>query len=422
MENRRLERSRRDVSSGVDGLRFALRLAMVLCGLALTGTLWAQSADESIDLRTAQRLHARFLRGEQLTDDELAILSQARSERTARMGDGAPPRTGVFTNQALWTRHLVPLNAPGQGAMYKGQMGGLYGDGANTPPPALADAARKAMAMITPRDGSGLPDPQGRVVLLSIGMSNTSQEFAAFKTLADAELSRSPALVIVDGAQNGRDAAQWDLAHLTSLEVWSEVERRLSVARVTPAQVQIVWIKQARNSPSRLGEFPRHAEALKDNLIAMLQEAQRRFPNLKLAYLSSRTYAGYARSTVSPEPYAYESAFAVRAVILDQMKGNPRLNSDPERGTVMAPVVLWGPYLWADGSQPRPEDGFTWEPKDVGPDGIRPSEAGREKVARLLLDFFRLDPLARPWFTGTTPEASGVESFSPGTSPDSPPP
>ncbi len=387
-------------------------MGSILCLLALAGTLRAQSTNEPIDWPKAQRLNARYQRGEQLTDAELAILDRARSERTARTGEGAPPKPAVFTNRVLWTRHLVPLTALGQGATYKDQTGGLYGEGANLPPPGLATAARKALATIQPRDAAGAPDPEGRVVLLSLGMSNTSQEFTRFQALAAAEHTKAPALTLIDGAQGGRDAAQWDMAHLAALEVWAEVERRLALAHVTPAQVQIVWLKQARSSPARLGEFPRHVDVLKDHLIAILQEAKRRFPNLRVAYLSSRTYGGYARTAISPEPYAYESAFAVRGVILDQLKGNPRLNDDPDRGPVMAPVVLWGPYLWTDGAQPRPDNGLTWELGDVKPDGVHPSEAGQEKVAQLLLNFFRTDPLARPWFTGIAVEPAGDSSAS----------
>ena len=44
-----------------------------------------------------------------------------------------------------------------------------------------------------------------------------------------------------------------------------------------------------------------------------------RFPNLQLAYVSSRSYAGYATTELNPEPYAYESAFAVRWLIQDQI-------------------------------------------------------------------------------------------------------
>ena len=41
---------------------------------------------------------------------------------------------------------------------------------------------------------------------------------------------------------------------------------------------------------------------------------------------------------------------------------------------------------------------LAWERSDLGPDGTHPSETGRMKVARLLLDFFQTDQHARPWF------------------------
>jgi hypothetical protein len=38
----------------------------------------------------------------------------------------------------------------------------------------------------------------------------------------------------------------------------------------------------------------------------------------------------------------------VRWLIRDQIDGRPDLNPDPGKGPVKAPVLLWGPYLWAD--------------------------------------------------------------------------
>jgi len=46
----------------------------------------------------------------------------------------------------------------------------------------------------------------------------------------------------------------------------------------------------------------------------------------------------------------------------------------------------------------RRGDSLVWERADLGPDGTHPSERGRAKVARLLLDFLKTDPTARPWF------------------------
>ena len=122
--------------------------------------------------------------------------------------------------------------------------------------------------------------------------------------------------------------------------------------------------------------------------------AAERYPNLQLVYLSSRIYAGCANTPLNPEPYAYESAYAVRWVIADQMKELGGF----AKGQAQRPVVLWGPYLWADGVKGRQFDKLVWNKEDLGPDGTHPSESGRQKVAQLLLAFFRNDPIAKGWF------------------------
>jgi hypothetical protein len=176
-------------------------------------------------------------------------------------------------------------------------------------------------------------------------------------------------------------------------------DERLRQAGVTPQQVQAAWVKQALPGPANLGDFPKHAEVLKGHMVGLLDQAKRRLPNLRIAYLSSRIYAGYARTPLNPEPYAYESAFMVRWLIQDQVRGEPSLNFDPERGPVKSPLLLWGPYLWADGEKGRKIDDLVWKPEDLGPDGTHPSASGREKVARLLLNFMKTDPTAKGWFS-----------------------
>ncbi|MCX7014216.1 MAG: hypothetical protein NTW86_16970, partial [Candidatus Sumerlaeota bacterium] len=112
----------------------------------------------------------------------------------------------------------------------------------------------------------------------------------------------------------------------------------------------------------------------------------------------NRIYAGYASSELNPEPYSYESGFAVRGVIQDQMKGDPGMNCDPAKGEVKAPVVLWGPDLWADGLTPRKSDGLTWKVDEYLSDGTHPNDAGRKVVADMLLKFFKSDPTTKIWF------------------------
>lgn len=155
-------------------------------------------------------------------------------------------------------------------------------------------------------------------------------------------------------------------------------------------------VKLANVAPS--GDLNVHGKKLQKDTVAVLNNAKTRFPNLRIVYLGSRIYAGYASGPLNPEPYAYESAFAVRWLIQDQIKGDASLNYDPERGAVKAPLLLWGPYFWADGTTPRKSDGLVWEAKDMAGDGVHPSDSGRRKVADMLLKFFESDAEARTWF------------------------
>ena len=56
------------------------------------------------------------------------------------------------------------------------------------------------------------------------------------------------------------------------------------------------------------------------------------------------------------------------------------------------------PWLLAHWVERKPDHPFLiWEPKDVGGDGTHPSKSGREKVAKMLLEFFKADQTAS-WF------------------------
>lgn len=175
---------------------------------------------------------------------------------------------------------------------------------------------------------------------------------------------------------------------------WLEAERRIALSGATNAQVQIAWVKLANKGPS--GDLQTHGRKLYKDTLALLTNAKARFPNLRIAYLGSRMYGGYSTGALNPEPFAYESAFPARWLILDQIKGEAALNYDASRGAVQTPLLLWGPYLWADGVSPR-SDGLVYKREDLSGDGVHPSQLGREKIARQLLEFFKTDPLAKSW-------------------------
>ena len=348
------------------------------------------AGDNPIDFDRARELLRRSQRGERLTADEQEYLDRARAARRAAQRDAAPAAPEPRENTGL-----IPLSQMTAEDRYQEEDGGLYGGGQNEPPAAHAAAAIQAISEITPRDPAGRPSEDGRVVFVSISMSNATQEFSRFKRLADADPDKSPRLTIVDCAQGGQAMAEWvDPAAAP----WQEAERRLAAAGVTPEQVQVAWIKLANKTPR--GALAEHGGKLKRDTLAVIHNARQRFPNLKVAYLSSRIYGGYATSPLNPEPYAYESAFVVRWLIQDQMAGEDALNYDATRGDVRAPLLLWGPYLWADGTTPRSGDELVYTRDDLARDGTHPSEQGRDKVARLMLEFYRANPLADDWFVG----------------------
>jgi hypothetical protein len=363
-------------------------------------------AVNDIDWQKARALFRRFQAGEKLTPDEQAYLDRARGLRRRGVRPNQPnnarPAAAPLLREPLDQTPLTEFSAE---QTYKGFDGGLYGHGRNTPPEAHLTAAMKAVHAIQPLDADGHPARDGKVVMISNGMSNTTQEFSQFMRLAEADKSRSAHLVIVDGAQGGQEAFEWTRPRDPDANgrpsPWDVLMQRLERAGVSAKQVQVVWIKQARRNPASLGEFPEHARELQGRLATLVRMLKERFPNLRVAYLSSRIYAGYARSALNPEPYAFEGAFSVRWLIEDQIAGKPELNFDRAKGDVKAPLLLWGPYLWANGQRPRKADGLTYAPADLGPDGTHPSPAGRIKVANQLLNFFKTDPTARPWFTGS---------------------
>ncbi len=370
-------------------------LGALLCSTSIVvaqpkvGETPPKTTEDAIDFDKARALFQKRQNGGKLTPEEERYIQRAMEAR--RKQQGGAPAAGSLTPRA--STGMKPLSEMTADDRYKGQDGGLYGSGQNVPPEPHRRAAERELASIQPLDAEGRPSAQGRIVFVSISMSNATQEFSRFKRIADEDPAKSEKVTIVDCAQGGQAMAEWVPK---DARPWSVAEDRLQQARVTPQQVQVAWIKLANKGPR--GELTEHGKTLQRDTLAVIQNAKARFPNLRVAYLSSRIYGGYAANPLNPEPYAYESAFAVRWLLQDQIAGEKELNFTPAAGAVQAPLLLWGPYLWADGTTPRKSDKLTYTRDDLAGDGTHPSEAGRDKVARVMLDFFKTDPLAKPWF------------------------
>ncbi|MFN7975022.1 MAG: DNRLRE domain-containing protein [Acidobacteriota bacterium] len=287
------------------------------------------------------------------------------------------------------TTGLVPLTDLGPGT-YQGFQGGLYPGGSNVPPAAHETAAIAEARKVVPRDAAGNPDPvNGRVGCVAFGMSNTTYEFSVFERQEDGNVDRNGRVVLVNGAITAQDST---ILADPAAAYWTNVQNRVTALGMTNAQVQVAWLKEAKMYPT--GGFPAASQSLRDELAQIARNLHGFFPNLKVCYVSSRIYGGYApANAVSPEPYAYESGFGVKWLIEDQIAGDPSLNYDAAKGAVVAPLLLWGAYLWADGTNSR-GDGLTWLTADFQSDMIHPSDLGQQKVADMLSAFFASDPVA----------------------------
>jgi hypothetical protein len=305
---------------------------------------------------------------------------------------------------------IVCLAAAAHGAQVPLTDGpGLYELGLNTPPPDHFAAGLAASARIRPLDRAGLPSPSGRIVMVSIGMSNTTQEFCAQNNPAPCaswsfagQAKADPAveqttLVLVNGARGGQTSDTWDSA---SDENYDRVrDSDLTPLGLTEAQVQVAWVKVANARPTKsLPASDADAYKLVEQMGNISRALKTRYPNLQIIYFSSRIYAGYASSNLNPEPYAYESGLAVKMVIQAQIDQKRTGRVDARAGDLSsAPWLAWGAYLWADGLTPR-SDGLIWQRPDFEGDGTHPSASGERKVGELLLRFFKTEPTARPWF------------------------
>jgi hypothetical protein len=305
----------------------------------------------------------------------------------------------------------VPLTDLGT-RTYRGFQGGLYPDGSNSVPSAHAALGTTFARNIRPLNGAGQPDANGKIVLLSVGMSNTTQEFCGGgpttcqsfsftgQALADAQVDRAH-LVIVDGAQGGKVIPDWDQPSDATYTLVRD--QRLAALGVTEAQVQAIWIKQATPGPSvSLPASTADAYSITAGLGTLVRTLRVKYPNLQIVFLSSRIYAGYAQpGTLNPEPFAYETGFAVKWLIEAQIRQEATGAIDARAGDLRpglaAPWLAWGPYLWANGTTPR-SDGLTWVASDFQSDNTHPNTGARQKVGAMLLAFMKTAPQASCWF------------------------
>ncbi len=286
---------------------------------------------------------------------------------------------------------------------YEGHQGGLYPGGVNTIPTSHLNKGLSLVKKLKPLDSLGNVDyVNGKVVLAGFGASTVGGPFNHMINIMKDYNDISPCVKAVNAA-NGADGIT--SMYIGNEEYWDYIEVfKLAEKDLTPAQVQVGWLMHSSRTDTNGTDLESYIDTMMLRFTVALNALIYYYPNLKVVFISGFPYGGYADPTKSlyniiKEPVSYHHNFAVKELIKHQILGDPTLKyKEPGR---VAPYIVWGPPLWADGTNPNNYDSLTWNCEgefalDGG--GYHLNDAGKDKLANILLNFFRTDTLCKSWF------------------------
>lgn len=247
-------------------------------------------------------------------------------------------------------------------------------------PLALTDALLAGQPV--PRAVDGTPDPNGRMVSVCIGMSNAVEYCKRQEKLLsdDPEYSAvtDTRFLFVRAAKPGHTAAEWSDPNE---EQWALTVSAVEYFGATAAQVGHLHAYMTQAFPAERGGVMEASD-----IIAIVQNAKARFPNLSVMEFSSIQWTGTSTDGRAP----VESVHGDDA-LLASMVGS------------IAGVVVEYTQVYADGDQPNAQTasprfpaGLTWVAGDWVEDGVHPSADGAWKMGTSVIDRWRQD-VAKPW-------------------------
>ena len=275
------------------------------------------------------------------------------------------------TKKSIGITPIIDMEYP---QTYKNYFGGLYGEGSNVRPP---DCEARGVSLANELKMAA------RNVLAIVGASSTRLIGEALIEQAALDPAVSKRLTIANLAHAGQDADE--LANPTG-QYWTQlVPQTLAADSLTPEDVKVAWIMTARRPAGK--PFPENAQAFQDMLRLILANVRHAFPYCKMVYLTGGLYMGYwDGDATAMEPDRFEQGFGIKWFIREQLTSTKDLYVD------------WGDYFWTDGATPRTDGLALLCPKDVKGNGQHPSPAGSLKMALHLIQWWKNDVTAQPWF------------------------
>lgn len=291
---------------------------------------------------------------------------------------------------------LIPINDLGI-SQFRGYTGGLYPDGSNQRSGTHFDETIAQSKLITPLSPGGMPDANGKIVMIGVGASNPRTEFNAFMERVDTFSAKRSSLFVVNTCIGGQGIQKMNN---TADNYWKQAAHTLDSLGLTPEQVQIAWI-ETDNTQTADTAFPSAPLALMNDYLTLLKTLHTLYPNLKICYLTARAYSGYVDPTGADVgkgllfPRDYYNGWTIKWLIENQITKQSGYSYSGASAEI--PFITWGSNLWADGKNKR-SDGLYWDcMTDIGPDGLHLTSIGEQKSGAMIFSDFLKDTTATYW-------------------------
>jgi hypothetical protein len=325
----------------------------------------------------------------------LAILVLSACRKT---DSNAIISAGVSNNLAAATDTVkVPITDLGS-KTFRGYVGGLYPGGLNRPTGDYKRDLTKFYKKVAPLNAQGLIDSSnGKIVWISLGGSTGGHTFRELKDKTLGNPLTNPYLVLQSASDGSGEGSQNSIMN-PSDPYWTHVNQVLARAFLTPKQVQIIYYETEDSIP--LVSFPGRPNLFKNDMEVAMRTIKAKFINCKLVYVQGRTttFPPVTRIT-NVEPCPYYNGWGEKFMIEDQINGVA--GTEYKGAGAVAPLVTWGWYQWADGSNVPRKDGFTWQSFETT-DGMHPTDAGLDTLATRMQNFFLADQYASIWYANHT--------------------
>lgn len=285
----------------------------------------------------------------------------------------------------------VPLIDLGK-RTYLGFKGGLYPNGANLASGKYAKDLLSFARNIIPKDTSGKSSATGVVGFISLGGSTTGNLMNALLAKTVGNPVTNPSLFMLNCA-NGKHTGSINNMINPADPYWTYVNNRLTSAKLSYKQVQVVYLETEDSFYTTT--FPDRAFRARDEYESALRLFKTKFPQLKLVYVLGRTTTFNVDNVTNSEPCPYYNGWACKFVIEDQING---VAGTVYKGqSAVAPMITWGWYEWANGTNVPRSDGFTWQESNTV-DGLHANDAGEDTLSSRFQNFLLTDSAAKTWY------------------------